>query len=63
MAIHESRHDENIFNQRTQQTLKITYKDDIEDDDFTKKKFAKSICYKGSEDEGHYVYVDEKKKA
>jgi hypothetical protein len=50
-----------IFKQLNK-NLKITYKDDIEDDDFT-KKFANSICFKGDEDEGHYVYVDKDKTA
>lgn len=50
---------ENIFNQMNKK-IKITKKADIEDDDFT-KKFANSICFKGHEDEGHYVYVDENK--
>ena len=51
----------NIFKQMNK-TLKVTYKDDIEDDNFS-KKYSNSICFKGDDDEGHYVYVDKDQKA
>ena len=34
----------------------MSYKSDIEDDKFG-KKYANTICFKGSETEGHYVYI------
>lgn len=45
----------NIFNQ-LKTNIKITYKKDIGDDRFT-KKYENSICFKGTPEEGHYVFV------
>lgn len=36
----------------------ISHKDDVNDDDFSNKKFWNTICIKGPADEGHYVFVD-----
>ncbi len=36
--------------------MKVTHKCDINDDRFP-AKFAGSICFKGTKEEGHYVYV------
>jgi len=37
---------------------KITHKDDVWDDDNWTREFYNSICQKGPEEEGHYVYVN-----
>ena len=37
---------------------KITHKDDVWNDDSWTKEFYNSICQKGPEEEGHYVYVN-----
>ena len=37
---------------------KITHKDDVWNDDSWTKEFYNSICQKGPETEGHYVYVN-----
>jgi hypothetical protein len=39
--------------------VKITYKNRVDDDKFT-KSFKDSLCFKGPEDEGHYVYITDK---
>ena len=38
--------------------VKFSAKTDIDDDDFSMKKFRNTICYKGDIDDGHWVYVD-----
>jgi hypothetical protein len=37
----------------------ISYKEDVEDDDFSDERYHNTICIKGPPDEGHYVFVDE----
>jgi len=37
---------------------KITHKDDVWNDDSWTKEFYNSICQKGPDEEGHYVYVN-----
>ena len=41
--------------------IRITYKSDVNDDDFRNKLFHKTICFKGNINEGHYVYVQNSK--
>ena len=42
--------------------IKITEKANVDDDNWT-NEYKNSICFKGPEDEGHYVYVDKNKNA
>ena len=41
------------------ENIKITYRANVENDRFP-RSFWNSICFKGSTDNGHYVYIDDK---